>query len=138
MNIPLRRSASNNLNADARLEPAVHSFAPDDQPPPRRAAAAGLPPEFSAAPSRMRYRVRLVWLDPSAPSGRREEIRAFTNPASVINLLERVRTNPDRPLASPPVIEGSVKPKWIALSPEYMAWRGHQRQRRDESKRGVR
>jgi len=116
--------------------PRVHSFSPEDEPPlSGRAAARSVPPWLAqAAVHRLNFRARLVWSDPIAPSGRREEIFRFSDPRRLLDLLRRVEQTPARPLLSIR-LEAIARARWEDVGIDFVRWRAAQRERRDEVKR---
>lgn len=115
----------------------VKAFAPTPQDTPsRRRAHAGLPAAlFEARGDRLLYRIALMWRDPTARRGRREEVIEFADPRKLADLLRRIASNPDRPLLSFR-IRAKARPIWCDVSPDMIAWRADEAERRARSRKG--
>ena len=119
--------------AASRL-PAVRSFGPDDPAPSGRAAAHLVPPHVhQAGPTQIQVRVRLLWADPKARAGQREEVVRLADPRKVLDLLRRIDATPDRTLLGAR-FEVMARPRWYEIPLDYVRMRAAQRDRRDEIK----
>jgi hypothetical protein len=120
------------LGVKSEFPSGIRRFSPDDPPPTSRAATRDLPAALREAPSSaIRYRVRILWDDDSAPTGRREEIFEFGDVRRALDLVRRVDESPERPVLSKKV-EAFVRPRWHDVHDEFLRWRAAQRDRRDQ------
>src|SRR5262245_19764710 len=94
--------------------------------PSRRVAHRGLPAAFfEARAARLKYRLILLWLDPSTSSGKREEVIEFADPAKLQALMVRIAVTPARPLLAFRV-RAMIRPSWCDVGLDFVVWRANE------------
>ena len=125
-------------------QPHIKQFPPKPPPvlPPlpssRRAAHLSASMALqSAKGTRLLWRLLLLWLDDTAPSGTREEVFDFRDPRKMLDLVRKVSTTPDRPLLSWR-LRCMARPMWEDVDLALLSWRAEERERKgrvDEAQR---
>lgn len=85
----------------------------------------------------MRYRLRLQWADPTAPSSKRVELIYSNNPTGILRLLAKIEKKPDRPLRRV-VVEATVREFWSEIPLDFLRWRSAQKERLDLEREAAR